>query len=160
MLAAAGHRPRPIRRRLQWVLLSVLGAVVALAIAVAAWAYYHRDEFTIGLFRPGPEALLQEVIAKSGLPADGAGPVETVDLDGTMPASASRTLEVGRPAQDITAMVVRACRQLGFAAPDGLERSAEPDLMCRGDWKEWSASVHLTTTCSRGCDATITTRAI
>ena len=159
MLVDAGRQPQS-SGRLRRVILGALIIVLALVAAVAAWAYYHRDEFTVGLFRPGPATLLGEVVTRSGLPVANAGPIETVDLDGTMPASATRTLTVSRSAEAIRATIVRACRELGFGAPDALERSAEPDLVCRGDWNEWSASVHLSTACAGRCDATITTRAI
>ena len=160
MLADIEHQFRTTRRRLRRAFVSALAVALAIAAIAAGRAYFHRDEFTIDLSRPTPETLLAEVIQKARLSTIGAGPVEAEELEGTMPASASRILKVGQSAQQTRRMIVGACRRLGFGAPDALERSAEPDLVCRGDWNEWFASVHLVTKCAGACDANIIVRAI
>jgi hypothetical protein len=141
----------PLRRLVRWVAILMLALAVLLSIPLfLLWMN------TV----PGANTLLSEVIFKSGLPIISSGSVEIMDLEGTRPESASQNLEIQRSSSEIIAAIVQVCRDLQLDLPDAMERSSEPDLMCRGYWRDRSVGVYLSTRCTNTCSANVTIRAM
>lgn len=147
---------RWIGRLVAWTLLAIL----AVAIVVGGWLYAHRHDVEIDLFKPGPEALLAEVVSNAGLATAATDKVELSELDGTEPASARQSFRVSRSSLSQNSEITAACLKLGFKAPDVVERSAEPSMICRGYWKNWSAAVYLDSRCAASCIFVLTTKVI
>lgn len=146
----ARHR-HPHSHRLRWG-MSVMLAVAAL---VGGWLYLRRDTFRVSVGQPGASSLLTEAAARSALPTDQAGLIETTDPDGTMPESATRVYRSEGPATAIGARVIRSCRALGLAPADEAMRSSEPSALCMGRWRDGFAVVSLRTRCGVRCETTV-----
>lgn len=143
--------------RAVWLPLLVVAAAVGLFLIAARVL---ASDGPSSWSRGGALALLDAVEREARFPSPVRGATAQSGPDGPMPEIAARSLMIAAPQTDVLDKLSRACVATGLTLADQQLKAAEPDLLCRGRWRDRQVSVHADLRCAARCDLALETRVL